>query len=124
MGQDNSVKKTLAVSSLRPTTEIHIQKEISMIWHWRCIEYLRYGNIEFKENLKDIITDIFGKDYYRNYRHHTKLQSSQRTDGRKNLFFQTAEKQCNEILRISTWRQHVFGRLFSKEDWGDIDVDS
>lgn len=63
MGQDNSVEKTLAVSALRPIKEIHIQKEISMIWHWKCIEYLYYGNSQFKENLKDIIINIFGKDY-------------------------------------------------------------
>lgn len=124
MGQDNSVERTLAVSTLRPIQEIHIQKEISMIWHWRCIEYLHYGNSEFKENLKDIITDIFGKDYIevmdkiQNFNIHKDLMVG------KKPFYQITEKQCKEILRISIWRQHAFEWLFSKEDWDDIDVDS
>lgn len=124
MGQDNSVERTLAVSTLRPTQEIHIQKEISMIWHWRCIEYLHYGNSEFKENLKDIITDIFGKDYIevmdkiQNFNIHKDLMVG------KKPFYEITEKQCKEILRISIWRQHAFEWLFSKEDWDDVDVDS
>lgn len=124
MGQDNGVERTLAVSTLRPIKEIHIQKEISMIWHWRCIEYLHYGNSEFKENLKDIIIDIFGKDYIevmdkiQNFNLYKDLMVG------KKPFYEITEKQCNEILRISIWRQHAFEWLFSKEDWDDIDVDS
>lgn len=37
-GDKNPIKKLIGKSTLRPIREIHIQKEISMIWHWRCIE--------------------------------------------------------------------------------------
>lgn len=123
-GDENPIKKLIDKSTLRPIQEIHIQKEISMIWHWRCIEYLHYGNSEFKENLKDIITDIFGKDYIevmdkiQNFNIHKDLMVG------KKAFYEITEKQCREILRISIWRQHAFEWLFSKEDWDDIDVDS
>lgn len=123
-GDKNPIKKLIHKSIFRPIKEIHIQKEISMIWHWRCVEYLYYGNIEFKENLKDIIINIFGKDYIevmdkiQDFNIHKDLMVG------KKPFYQITQEQCREILRISTYRQHAFEWLFSEEDWDDVDVDS
>jgi hypothetical protein len=123
IGETHSLEKLLNKCRLRVFDDIVIQKEISMLWHWRT----REGNnsIFNLKPEKELIISTFGNKYM------NIIDSMQEFKNDKDVFIvnNKAFNDLNsaEIYRmkiIAQWRHHAFEWIVEDKEWDEVELNT
>ncbi|WP_242860912.1 DUF4272 domain-containing protein [Defluviitalea phaphyphila] len=120
---NHTLEKVLSIVNLRSETDIKLQKEISMLWHWRAIEY---NNPIFKvKSVKDMVKEIFGDTYEQ------VLENIPQFDNNKNDFIVNGKPFINLSIKekkiincIAQWRHHAFEWIVGNESWDKVEINT
>lgn len=123
IGLNHTVEKVLDASSIQTDEAILLQNEISMLWHWRTIEY---NNPIFEtSSVKDLVKSVFGNRYEK------VLESIQQFDDYKNDFlvqnksyFNLGIEDKKRIYYIAKWRHHAFEWIVGDEEWDEVELNT
>lgn len=116
-------KKILDVCNMRPEKEIYLQNEISMLWHWRIVEW---NNPIFQtQNIKNIVITVFGQQYETIFANIRQLSSDQSDFMVNNkLINNLSEEEISSINCIAKWRHHAFEWIVGDDLWDEVELDS
>lgn len=123
IGRHHSLENLLTRCHLRGIDNIDLEKEISMLWHWRTRES---DALVFNHKpVKEVILSTFGEKYLKaldkmqliNDKHNDFLVNKKEY-GRLNL----EEKKRTEL--IAYWRHYAFEWIVGEEDWENIELNT
>lgn len=119
---DYSLEKLLGKSKLRDQADIELQRNVSMLWHWRGIEG---DNITESDDVKSILQEIFGVEL------ENALEKIPFSKGKypdflagKKLFRQLDAAEIATIQVISMWRQHAYEWILGDEEWDEVETNT
>lgn len=123
VGMNHTLEKVLDASSLQTDEAVQLQYEISMLWHWRTVEY---NNPIFKTNsTKYIVKSVFGNQYEK------VLNAIQRFDNHQNDFLVNNKsfsslnnEEMKRIHYIAKWRHHAFEWIVGDEVWDEVELNT
>lgn len=123
IGLQHDIAKVLDLCNLRTEEEIYIQNEIAMLWNWRIVEW---NNPIFQtQTVKDIIVNIFGKQYEKVLAKIQQRSSNQSDFMVKNKLLKDLNKQeISQIECIAKWRYHAFEWIIGNDLWDEVELNS
>ena len=123
IGLQHDTAKILDMCNLRTKEDIYIQNEIAMLWNWRIVEW---RNLTFQtQTVKDIIVNVFGKQYEIVLENIQQLSSNQSDFMVKNKFLKDLNKQeISQVECIAKWRLHTFEWIIGDDLWDEVELNT
>lgn len=119
----HSLEKLLNACKLRTFEEIVLQKEISMLWHWRARE--SNNSIFNFKSAKEIITSCFGDRYLQVIDKMQTFKNNQDDFVVNNRPFNILNsEEKNRVRTIAQWRHHAFEWIVGDKKWDDVELNT
>ena len=121
IGLNHTIEKIIEICNLKTKEEIFLQTEISMLWNWRIVEW--NNPIFEKQNIKDIITNVFGPQYEKISEKIQQINNFQSDFMVNNKFIKNINLQeKNRIECIARYRYHSFAWIIGNDLWDEIEL--
>lgn len=123
IGLNHSLEHLMTSFDFRKIDDVILQREISMLWHWRANEA---SNPIFRSRpVREIILSTFGKDYELVVDKIQKLNRGQHDLIVNNkLFNELNFKEKKRVNLIAYWRHYAFEWITGNESWEDVTLDT
>ncbi len=123
IGLQHNSAKILDMCNLRTKEEIYMQNEIAMLWNWRIVEW---NNPIFQtQAVKDIVINVFGKQYETVLEKIQQLSSNQSDFKVNNKLLKNLNKQeRSQIECLAKWRHHSFEWILGNDLWDEVELNS
>lgn len=115
IGKSHSFEKLLDKVHLINEDIIQKQREISMLWYWRCIEGKK------RKNYLELIQRVFGFDYgelIKDYDYFDVVQGDFCVHGKP--FYQLSNSEIRKITIIAERRCYAYEWLCTNSEWDEV----
>lgn len=123
IGLQHNSEKILDMCNLRTKEEIYMQNEIAMLWNWRIVEW---NNLILQtQAVKDIVINVFGKQYETVLAKIQQLSSNQSDFIVNNQYLKNLnEQERSQIECIAKWRHHAFEWIIGDDLWDEVELNT
>lgn len=121
IGPAHTIEMLAEVCDLRSTDIIEKEREIAMLWYWRCLEC---RNAAAKAmNYQNAIRDIFGEDYIKllvDYEYFDPNRGDFLVKGK--TISELSDLEIAKLEIIAERRFYAFEWLCTDDDWDNVDL--
>jgi hypothetical protein len=101
--------------------EVEIQKDISVLWHWRSRSGI--SDVFIERDSIDVINDTFGSKYNDAIKRIKFAEEHPKDFNIKSRRFNKLnDSELRMVNQITLWRHHSFEWILAEEEWQEVDT--